>query len=86
LTTHGEGASTLRNVVKTSAAGEIPTCNCNAGTVPGTVLDPFGGSGTTGKVAEDLGRNSILIELKPEYVEMIERRTAQMGMFAMEAI
>jgi DNA modification methylase len=86
LTTHGEGASTLRNVVKTAAAGEIPTCNCNAGTVPGTVLDPFGGSGTTGKVAEDLGRNSIIIELKPEYVEMIERRTAQMGMFAMEAI
>lgn len=83
LTTHGEGATTLRNVVKTSAAGEIPTCDCNAGTVAGTVLDPFGGSGTTGKVSEDLGRHSILIELKPEYVKMIERRTAQMGLFAM---
>jgi hypothetical protein len=42
--------------------------------------------GGAGKVAEDFGRNSILIELKPKYVKMIERRTAQMGLFAMEAI
>ena len=46
----------------------------------GTVLDPFGGSGTTGKVAESLGRNSILIELNPAYIEIQGRRTAQMGM------
>lgn len=42
----------------------------------GTVLDPFGGSGTTGVVAERLGRNAILIELNPEYVEMARRRIA----------
>ena len=47
----------------------------------GTVLDPFGGSGTTGAVAEVLGRNSILIELNPKYVEMAKRRTAQGGLF-----
>ena len=40
----------------------------------GTVLDPFGGAGTTGLVADRLGRNAILIELNPEYVEMAERR------------
>lgn len=40
----------------------------------GTVLDPFGGSGTTGAVAIELGRRAILIELNPEYVKMIERR------------
>jgi len=39
-----------------------------------TVLDPFAGSGTTGKVAIELGRKAILIEPKAEYVEMIERR------------
>lgn len=33
-----------------------------------TVLDPFGGSGTTGRAALELGRNCILIELNPEYV------------------
>jgi len=49
--------------------------------VTGTVLDPFGGSGTTGEVAEEEGRNSILIELNPEYVKLAKKRTAQMGLF-----
>lgn len=40
----------------------------------GTVLDPFGGSGTTGLVADRLGRDAVLIELNPEYAEMAERR------------
>lgn len=40
----------------------------------GTVLDPFGGSGTTGKVAYCLGRNAILIELIPEYHQMAGKR------------
>lgn len=38
------------------------------------VIDPFAGSGTTGKVAIELGRKAILIEPKAEYVEMIKRR------------
>jgi DNA modification methylase len=45
-----------------------------------TVLDPFGGSGTTGMVAESLGRNWVLIELNPEYEKLSRDRTAQMGM------
>lgn len=39
------------------------------------VLDPFGGSGTVGKVALELGRKAILIELNAEYVKLAERRT-----------
>lgn len=42
--------------------------------VGGTVLDPFGGSGTTGMVALELGRNAILIELNPEYAKLAEQR------------
>lgn len=42
--------------------------------VGGVVLDPFGGSGTTGRVAIDLGRNAILCELNPDYISMIEER------------
>lgn len=42
--------------------------------VGGTVLDPFGGAGTTGLVADRLGRNAILIELNPEYAEISKRR------------
>ena len=38
------------------------------------VLDPFMGSGTTGFVANKLGRHYVGIELNPEYVEMAERR------------
>jgi DNA modification methylase len=38
------------------------------------VLDPFGGSGTTGLVADRLQRDAILIELNPEYAEMARRR------------
>ncbi len=41
-----------------------------------TVLDPFGGSGTTGKVALELGRKAILIELNPNYGHLIEKRTS----------
>lgn len=47
-----------------------------AGSRPGdVVLDPFGGSGTVGQIALELGRSAVLIELKPENVAMIERRT-----------
>lgn len=44
---------------------------CPAG---GTVLDPFGGAGTTGMVADRLGRHATLIELNPEYAVIAERR------------
>lgn len=40
----------------------------------GTVLDPFGGAGTTGLVAEKHGRNAVLCELNPEYAEMAAER------------
>ena len=53
---------------------------CPAG---GMVLDPFGGAGTTGLVADRLGRNAILIELNPEYAAMAERRIkGDAGLFA----
>lgn len=39
-----------------------------------TVLDPFAGSGTVGKVAKQLNRNFILIEKEPEYIDIINKR------------
>ena len=45
------------------------------------VLDPFAGSGTTGKVALELGRKAILIELNPDYVKLAnDRTTTTIGM------
>jgi DNA modification methylase len=40
----------------------------------GTVLDPFGGAGTTALVADRMGLDAILIELKPEYAEIARSR------------
>lgn len=40
----------------------------------GTVLDPFGGSGTTAQVAIQHGRKAILCELNPEYIKLIHQR------------
>jgi site-specific DNA-methyltransferase (adenine-specific) len=40
----------------------------------GTVLDPFGGAGTTAVVAYNMHRRSILIDLNPEYIDLAQRR------------
>lgn len=46
-----------------------------ASTLPGdTVLDPFAGTGTTLVVAHQIERNSIGIEIDPEYIKIIEER------------
>ena len=46
-----------------------------AGTRPGdTVLDPFGGAGTTGLVADRLNRSAILCELNPNYAALANTR------------
>lgn len=44
----------------------------------GTVLDPFAGSGTTGMVATGHGRHAVLIELNPDYAELIRDRIGPM--------
>lgn len=55
--------------------------------VGGTVLDPFGGAGTTALVAERHGRDSVLIELNPEYADITRRRlVADAGLFASIAV
>jgi DNA modification methylase len=41
---------------------------------PGRVLDPFGGAGTVGLVAQQLGLDATLIELNPDYAAISQRR------------
>ena len=53
----------------------IKPCIMAGSRIGDTVLDPFGGSGTTGKVALELGRSAILIELNPDYAELARART-----------
>jgi len=77
-TSGGEGTSTLgyggKFVAGHKTLGFSPSCSCNAATVPGTCLDPFAGAGTTGLVADRLGRNAVLIELNEDYSGMSRRR------------
>jgi DNA modification methylase len=53
-----------------------------AGSKPGdTILDPFGGAGTSGLVADRLGRNAVLCELNPAYAKLAaDRLRADGGM------
>jgi hypothetical protein len=59
-------------------------CNCKTDKYKkGTVLDPFGGSGTTGLVANNLGRDAVLIELNEDYVDIAKKRiNDNLGLFS----
>ena len=53
--------------------------------VGGTVLDPFGGSGTTGAVAVSLDRNAVLVELNGEYIDLAMERVKKSARLAADA-
>lgn len=53
---------------------ELIQASTNAGD---TVLDPFAGSGTTGKAAACDGRRAILIEREPAYCDIARRRVKE---------
>jgi DNA modification methylase len=52
-------------------------CRCKADWRPGTVLDPFFGSGTVAIAAETYGRDWVGIELNPDYAQLAEKRLAE---------
>lgn len=57
--------------------GDLPRRCILASTRPGDlVLDPFGGRGTTGHVALELGRSALLLELNPAYAALAEAHCA----------
>lgn len=62
------------------------SCNCNKEFVPGIVLDPFIGSGTTAVVAKKLGRKYIGIELNPKYVVLAEARIRGADAVALKSV
>jgi hypothetical protein len=73
--------------VQSNTTGWRPQCDCcwedDDGNklpydpIPQTVLDPFNGSGTTGAVAVKYHRSYIGIELNPAYIELTNRRLAE---------
>lgn len=74
---HGrtQASGTMVEAPSSTTTGWKPTCSCqNKGEGKSIILDPFAGSGTTLWVAERYGRDSIGIELNPEYCELIHER------------
>ncbi len=65
-------SSRLEKQVET--LGWQPACHCRQRRVPCVVLDPFAGAGTTNLVAQELGRQSIYIDIKEEYAQMARQR------------
>jgi DNA modification methylase len=65
----------IRRLGVTAVRGALAaTCDCQAPSEPGLVLDPFLGSGTTGVAAENLGRDWLGIELNPDFAAIACRR------------
>lgn len=74
----------IRKIIPTAADHptpkpvELPSAFLLWHTDPGdTVLDPFAGSGTTGRAAKELGCKAVLIELDERYCEIAANRMAQ---------
>jgi len=73
----GQAYQDWRDANPNRTTGWRPACTCGGSPVPCTVLDPFGGAGTTALVADQLHRNAILCELNPEYARLAENRITQ---------
>lgn len=76
--THSKGrtrsSGTMVSPPTAETLGWQQGCDCLSDCVPGTVLDPFFGAGTTGLVAQQHGRNWIGCELNPDYAEIARKR------------
>jgi hypothetical protein len=71
---HISGPSGKVDVVSTS--GYKATCECGADPLPGTVLDPFAGSGTTGEVCKSLGVRFVGLDINYNYLSEQARKRA----------
>ena len=68
---------TMLSPAETTITGEACACpEPTAPTRPGTVLDPFGGTGTTALVAHALGRHGISVDMSADYCRLATWRTS----------
>lgn len=76
----------LGMATQSKTIGWSPTCRCKGQhrkVVPSIVLDPFGGSGTTGRVAIELNRTPVLLDVaynsesSEHYADLARKRTTE---------
>ena len=60
--------------VQVQVGETVDRCECNEPTIPGVVLDPFAGSGTTGVAAIMCNRRYIMIDKSEEYFNLMSER------------
>jgi hypothetical protein len=71
----GRSKSPLNDTKKRTTTGWQPTCGCpEHEPIPCKVLDPFSGSGTTGVVCLDHGRDYVGLDLNPDYRDLAVAR------------
>jgi len=63
-----------RHVTDVRTVGWQSTCECCAAKTPCTVLDPFGGAGTTALVSQLHERDSVICELNEKYAKIAQKR------------
>jgi len=71
---HDRELTRKRMKIKYIYEGLQPSCKCQVGFEPGIILDIFAGSGTSLLVAKKLGYRYCGIDLKEEYIKMINAR------------
>lgn len=78
--TNDQGSNRARDghksgyITAVTTIGWKPTCSHNEEPIPATVLDCFGGSGTTAMVAKKIGRAGVSLDLSFEYMKLAETR------------
>lgn len=73
----GSGVPVCRSCGSDWSQQDKPNCECLPDPCRSVVMDLFSGSGTTGKVALDHGRDYIGIDLNHEYLPLAEERILQ---------
>jgi DNA modification methylase len=68
------GGETWHETTATITGYECDCPDTTAPTTPATVLDPFGGTGTTAAVAHHLGRHGVHFDLSRDYLKLAEWR------------
>lgn len=71
----GRSKSPLNDTKRRTTTGWQPSCGCPGHEpVPCKVLDPFSGSGTTGVVCLDHGRDYVGLDVNPNYLDLAVAR------------
>lgn len=84
-TSRTQVTGTMLSPPTSKTTGCRATCDHDADTRPGLVLDPFGGSGTVGMVAESLGRRWLMFDLDQRNADLMHKRTAQRSLLGLLA-